>query len=372
VKRWVHRSDGGQGGYLKRKGKFRKLMELRQCGIHDFKLPVLGIGSWAFGGGDYWGPCSQADVNEVVWYAVEHGCNFFDTAEHYYQGGSESSLGRAIKGMDRSKVVLGSKISPANTEPHKLVEHCEASLRRLQTDYIDLYMVHWPITPHAIRSFTTEPMATPPVSEAFGTLMGLQRAGKIRHIGVSNFGRVKLDEAMATGAAIAINELPYSLLTRAIEHEILPYCHSRGVGVLGYMALLQGILGDVYPTLDDVPVWQRRTRHFDSRRTPQCRHGLPGAEAETAAALQAIRLLAQNNGMSTPELALKWAIAGKGITSALCGCRTVAKLGPNIKAASEPLSQTLREQLNQVTQPLLEQLGPGFDYWENQANDRTQ
>ena len=344
-------------------------MEYR--GTHYFKLPVLGIGSWAFGGGDYWGPCSQAEVNEVVRYAVEHGCNFFDTAELYYNGSSESSLGVAIKGMDRSKVLVGSKISPSNTEPHKLIEHCEASLRRLQTDYIDLYMVHWPITPHAIRSFTTEPMATPSVSEAFGTLMALQRAGKIRYIGVSNFGRAKLDEALATGAAIAINELPYSLLTRAIEFEILPYCQSRGVGVVGYMSLLQGILGDAYPTFDDIPVWQRRTRHFDSRRTPQCRHGLPGAEAETAVALQAIRLLAQNHGMSTPEMALKWAIAGKGITSALCGCRTVAKLRPNIKAATEPLPLDLWEKLNQITEPLLKTMGPSFDYWENPANDRT-
>jgi myo-inositol catabolism protein IolS len=347
-------------------------MEKRQCGTHDFKLPVLGIGSWAFGGGDYWGLCSQKDANEVVHYAVDHGCNFFDTAEIYYKGGSESSLGLAIKGMDRSKVLIGSKISPSNTEPRKLVEHCDASLRRLQTDYIDLYMVHWPITPHAIRSFATEPMATPSVSDAFGALMGLQRAGKIRHIGVSNFGRAKLDEALDTGAAIVINELPYSLLTRAIEFEILPYCQSRGVGVLGYMALLQGILGDVYPTLDDVPVWQRRTRHFDSLRTPQCRHGLPGAEAETSAALQAIRALAQSHGMSTPELALKWAIAGNGISSSLCGCRTVAKLALNIKAAAEPLSLALREQLNQMTQPLLEKLGPSFDFWENPANDRTQ
>jgi aryl-alcohol dehydrogenase-like predicted oxidoreductase len=344
-------------------------MEFR--GTHYFKLPVLGIGSWAFGGGDYWGPCSQADVNEVVRYAVEHGCNFFDTAELYYKGGSESSLGLAIKHMDRNKVVIGSKISPSNTEPHKLVEHCEASLRRLQTDYIDLYMVHWPITPHAIRSFTTEPMATPSVSEAFGALMGLQRAGKIHHIGVSNFGRAKLDEALATGAAIVINELPYSLLTRAIEFEILPYCQSRGIGVLGYMALLQGILGDVYPTLDDVPVWQRRTRHFDSRRTPQCRHGLPGAEAETAAALDSIRALAHSHGTSMPELALKWAIAGKGITSSLCGCRTVDKLAANIKAASEPISIDLWEKLNRVTQPLMEKLGPSFDYWENPANDRS-
>jgi aryl-alcohol dehydrogenase-like predicted oxidoreductase len=354
------------------KSKNHEFMELRQCGTHDLKLPVLGIGSWAFGGGEYWGPCHQTEVDELVRYAVERGCNFFDTAELYYNGGSETSLGLALKGLERAKVLIASKISPSNTEPGKLVEHCEASLRRLQTDYIDLYMVHWPITPHSIRQFTKEPMATPSVSEAFATLMRLRRAGKIRHIGVSNFGRAKLDEALATGAPIVINELPYSLLTRAIELDIMPYCQSRGVGVLGYMSLLQGVLGDVWATLDDVPVWQRRTRHFDSRRTPQCRHGLPGAEAETSAALEAIRALAHSHGLSTPELALKWAMAGKGITSSLCGCRTVGKLAANIKAAEEPISPALREKLNDLTQPLMDKLGPSFDYWQNEADDRTQ
>ena len=160
---------------------------------------MLGIGSWAFGGGEYWGPCEQNDVDELVRYAVDHGCNFFDTAELYYNGGSETSLGLAVKDLDRSNLLIGTKISPSNTEPRRLIEHCEASLRRLQTDYIDLYMVHWPITPHSIRHFTTEAIATPSVTEAFATLMRLQRAGKIRHIGVSNFGRAQVGRGAGDG-----------------------------------------------------------------------------------------------------------------------------------------------------------------------------
>jgi aryl-alcohol dehydrogenase-like predicted oxidoreductase len=347
-------------------------MELRQCGKHDLKLPILGVGSWAFGGGEYWGPSTQTEANEVVRYAVDHGCNFFDTAELYYNGNSEHSLGLAIRGMPREKLLICTKISPSNTEPRKLVEHCDASLRRLQTDYIDLYLVHWPITPHSIRHFTTEPMEAPSVPDAFATLMRLQKAGKLRHIGVSNFGRAKLDEALATGAEIVVNQLPYSLLARAIEFDMAPRCQERGVGVVGYMSLLQGLLADIYPTLDDVPVWQRRTRHFDSRRTPQCRHGLPGAEAETAAALSAIRALARKCDMSMPDLALKWAVGGSGIASSLCGSRTVGKLAANIKAVSEPLPPAIREELNQLTLPLMKKLGPSFDYWQNPANDRTQ
>jgi myo-inositol catabolism protein IolS len=343
----------------------------RQCGRSALRLPLLGMGCWAYGGGEYWGAQSQQDVDAVVRCAVEQGCGFFDTAEAYNQGASESALGLALRGIPRDKVLIGTKVSPSNVEPGKLIQHCEASLRRLQTDYVDLYMVHWPITAHSIAHFTSENVPTPSVPDAFGALERLRRAGKIRHIGVSNFGAAKVTEALATGVEIVLDELPYSLLTRAIEIEILPFCREKGIGVLGYMSLLQGVLADACPTLADVPAWRRRTRHFDSRRTPQCRHGLPGAEAETNAALESIRSMARQHGMTMPELALKWAFAGQGIICSLCGSRNVKQLQMNIKAAAEPLPQEMVEELNRATQPLLEKLGPSFDYYENPARDRT-
>lgn len=346
-------------------------MELRQGGISRLKLPVLGMGCWAYGGGDYWGPQSQQDVDNVVRSAVEQGFNFFDTAEAYNQGASECSLGSALRGIPRDKVFIGTKVSPSNTDAEKLIAHCEASLRRLQTDYIDLYMVHWPITACAIRHFTDEEFLTPSTPAAFATLDRLRQAGKIRYIGVSNFGVEKLSEALATGVEIAINELPYSLLARAIELEILPFCRENGIGVLGYMSLMQGVLGDKYQTLADVPVWQRRTRHFDSRSTAECRHGMTGAEFETIATLQSIRTIARKYRMTTTEIALKWALAGKGITSSLCGSRNIRQLQMNIKAALEPLDEQIVEELNRATEPLRETLGPSFDYYENPANDRT-
>jgi aryl-alcohol dehydrogenase-like predicted oxidoreductase len=346
-------------------------MQVRQCGKSDLEFPVLGMGCWTYGGGQYWGAQEQSDVDAVVRCAVEHGCNFFDTAEAYNNGASEASLGLALKGIPRDRVLIGTKISPSNTTPKTLVEHCEASLRRLRTDYLDLYMVHWPITAHSIRHFTPEPLPVPSVTEAFATLMRLREAGKIRYFGVSNFGPAKLDEALATGAEIVVNELPYSLLTRAIELEILPHCRAKGIGVLGYMSLMQGVLTDSFASLAEVPAWRRRTRHFDSRRTPECRHGLPGAEAETEAALQAVRAIARRCGMTTSEIALKWAFAGNGITSSLCGSRNVRQFESNLEAASKPLPPEIIQELNRATQPLLDKLGPGFDYYENPANDRT-
>jgi aryl-alcohol dehydrogenase-like predicted oxidoreductase len=347
------------------------IMELRQSGKSNLTLPVLGMGCWAYGGGEYWGAQNQQDVDAVVRYAVDQGANFFDTAEAYNQGESERSLGLALRGIPREKVLIGTKVSPSNAEPGRLVQHCEASLRRLGTGYIDIYMVHWPITAHSIRHFTSENIPMPSVPEAFATLERLRQAGKIRYIGVSNFGMAKLSEALETGVEIAINELPYSLLTRAIELEILPFCREKGIGVLGYMSLMQGVLADSYPTLEAVPLWQRRTRHFDSRRSPQCRHGLPGAEPETTDALECIRAIAREHGMTMPEAALKWAFAGEGITSSLCGSRNLKELQLNLKAASEPLAPAIIAGLNRATQPLLDKLGPSFDYYESAANDRT-
>ena len=346
-------------------------MNHRQCGDSDLWLPALGLGCWPFGGGEYWGPAAQADVDAVVRFAVDQGCNYFDTAEAYNQGASEAALGQALRGIARDKVLVGTKISPSNTAPENLVEHCEASLRRLQTDYIDLYMVHWPITSHSIVHFHPEPMATPSVPDAFATLARLRQAGKIRHIGVSNFGPERLDEALATGAGIVVDELPYSLLTRGIENEILPHCGRRGVGVMGYMALMQGVLAGIYPTLGDVPVWQRRTRHFDSRRTPQCRHGTRGAEQETTQSLEAIGRIARRHGLGMAEISLRWAMARQGITCTLCGTHSIAELKQNLAAARSPLAAEIVAELDAATRLLMDALGPGFDYYEHPDNDRT-
>ena len=317
------------------------------------------------------GPQRQADIDAVVRFAVEQGCNYFDTAEAYSQGASEAALGRALRGIPRDRVLVGTKISPSNTAPEVLVEHCKAGLRRLQTDYVDLYMVHWPITPHSIVHFHPEPMPTPSVAEAFAALAGLRQSGKVRHVGVSNFGRQRLDEALATGVAIAVNELPYSLLTRGIEGEILPHCRRRRVGVIGYMALMQGVLAGIYPTFDNVPVWQRRTRHFDSRRTPQCRHGTGGVEQETTQALEAIGLIARRHGLGMAKISLRWAMAGQGIACSLCGTTSLVKLKQNLACAALPLPPEIVEELGAATRPLMDALGPGFDYYEAPGNDRT-
>ncbi len=329
------------------------------------------MGCWSFGGGSYWGGVDQTDVDSVVHRAVDLGCNFFDTAEAYNDGASEESLGKAIAGLPRDRILIATKVCPNHTDPPALLAHCHASLRRLRTDYIDLYMLHWPISAHSIRHFTAAEIPTPSVADAFTTLQDLQRSGKIRHIGVANFGVAKLEEARATGARIAANQLPYSLLTRAIEHEVIPYCGKNDIAVIGYMALMQGVLARDYATIDEIPPQHRRTRHFDCRQNPQCRHGLPGAEAQTTDALQSIRRIARELGIPTADLALKWAVGQPGIATTLCGSRSVEHLNRNVAAIAQPLPPHVITELNAVTADLLEVLGSSFDYYENPSNDRT-
>jgi myo-inositol catabolism protein IolS len=346
-------------------------MERRECGRSGLELPLLGLGCWAFGGGEYWGRHEQSDADAVVRRAVELGITYFDTAEVYNDGRSEASLGRALRGLPRDRVSIGTKVSPAHVQPDVLPRRCEASLRRLGTDYVDLYMVHWPITPRSIRHFDARLEVCPAADDAFAALLRLQEQGKVRHIGVSNFGRSRLEEALRYCPALTANELPYNLLSRAIERDALAACRDGGVGVIGYMALLQGVLTDLYPTLDDVPAWQRRTRHFDARKTPAARHGLPGEEEALGQALSDLRAFCREAGRPLPEVALGWAVANPGVACTLVGSRSPGKLEANVRAVEHPMAPEAVARLGAITDPLKERLGPSFDYYESPENDRT-
>ena len=349
-------------------------MESRQCGSGGLTLSALGLGCWAFGGGSYWGEDhDQQAVNYEVHRAVDLGLTYFDTAEAYNDGRSEESLGIALKGISRDKVVIGTKVLPGNTRPETLIRHFEASLKRLDLDHIDLYMVHWPLTPLAIGAFGDRETAAPPptADDVFGTLMTLQEQGKIGHIGVSNFGVDFLREAEKTGVVVAANQIVYSLLSRGIEFDILSYSRNNGIGLIGYMTLLQGILADVWPTIEDIPPNQRRLRLFDSRNCKLARHGESGAEQEIMQALNDIRIITSETGIDMAGLAIKWAVAAEGMSCVLVGTRNIANLERNIKAAEEPLPPELKSRLDLVTDAVKKKLGPSIDLFESAGRDRS-
>jgi myo-inositol catabolism protein IolS len=249
-------------------------LEKRKLGRSDIEVSVLSLGCWPLAGGSGWGDQSERSAIATIHAALEHGISFFDTAEGYENGVSEEIVGKALADR-RDRAIIGTKVSPDHTEPSVLCEYVEAALRRLRTDYVDVYHVHWPIRTHS-------------VADTFAVLQQLKDEGKIRAIGVSNFGPLDLADALTTGVQIDANQLHYSLLSRAIEYEILPLCREKRVGVTTYMPLMQGLLTGKYETVDDVPPFRTRTRHFSGDR-PQSRHGGPGAEKELFDAVDAVR-----------------------------------------------------------------------------------
>ena len=254
--------------------------------------------------------------------AHAHGITYFDTAADYAGGDSEKQLGVALKtlGLKGKSVVIGSKIVPNNC--YDVEKFCEETLSRLQVKCIDLYMVHWPIDKNSMSHFApatktggggrdyaatgeVDEDAVPPTTKAFKALQRLQAAGKIKHIGVSNFGVNQLKEAMATGAKLSINQLCYNLIFRAIEFEILPFCQENGIGVICYSPLMQGLLTGRWKAADDVPTYRARTRHFNGKRE-KSRHGEKGHEKLLFKTLAKIEKISQSSGISMLELALAW------------------------------------------------------------------
>lgn len=347
-------------------------MEFRGCGNSDLTLPVLGVGAWSFGGGDFWGAQDQGKVDGVVHKALDSGCTLFDTAEMYNDGASESSLGKAL-GSRRGEAIIATKVSPHNARSEDLRRSCEASLSRLGTDYIDLYMMHYAINEQSMLHYTEDvgsPDEYPTIEGALETLDALRQEGKIRHIGVSNFGVQQLTEALAVGVPIACNQLHYNLLCRMLEYEILPRCTEHGLGIMTYTPLMQGILTGKYETLDAIPLKRRRTRHFSSNREGT-RHGEAGAEEEMAATLAALGAVAERTGIRMSVLALSWCLSNPAITCTLTGARDEGQLEGNLVAQGLPLGPELMQELDEITAPLKEKLGRHPDYFEAAGKSRT-
>lgn len=349
-------------------------MEFRKAGDSDLILPVLGLGCWSFGGGDYWGESLPEQEKKLVRTAVELGVTYFDTAELYYGGKSETALGRALKGIPRDRIAIGSKVLPSNTGEKRTIEHCEASLKRIGTDYLDLYMVHWPINERSIRTFTDDParLADPPdVEGTIAALLKLRNDGKIRHIGVSNFSIGWLEAFERLGIHAAVNQVAYNVLSRAAEYELIPFCRNAGTAIMGYSVLLQGVLTGKYSSLDELPLRYCRTRHFHYSRSPDTRHRETGCEALLASTLDQLRALSGELGTGLADLCLKWAIFRKDVTCVLAGTRDPEKLARNVRGIQEPLSRDVYDRINEISRPLMEAMGPSLDLFESASRDRT-
>jgi myo-inositol catabolism protein IolS len=324
-------------------------MKYRKLGNTDMEVSVVALGCWAFAGGPTWGDQDEGDTIATIKAALDAGINFFDTAEAYGSGYSEEILGKTLEGQ-RQKVIIASKPSTSNMSKEGIIAACEASLKRLKTDYIDLYQLHWPS-----REI--------PLEESMEAMERLKEQGKVRGIGVCNFGEKDLGDLLQIGN-VETNQMAYNLIWRAIEYKVKPICVENNIGILCYSPIAQGLLTGKYQSADEVPDGRARTWHFSSKR-PDTRHGGDGFEEETFEAINNIKDIAQDMQIPMGDLALSWLIHQQGVTSVLAGGRNPEQVIQNSKAAEVKLSPDIIEELNKATEHLKSLLGENPDMWSN-------
>ena len=329
-------------------------MKYSTLGQTDITVSMVALGCWAFAGGRVWGPQDEAESIATVGAALDAGVNFFDTAEGYGNGDSEAVLGRALAGR-RHEAVIATKISRSHLSGDEVQWACEQSLRRLKTDHIDLYQIHWP-------------SRTVPLDETLEALERLREQGKVRAIGVCNFGMGDLADLAETGR-VETNQVPYSLLWRAIEYEIKERCVDAGMGILPYSPLAQGLLTGKYGSPDEVPEGRARMRFFSGER-PQARHGGPGCEAEAFAAIERIRHVCKEIGKPMAQVSLAWLLHQPGVTAVLAGARRPEQIEQTAQAAELELGPEAMDGLTQATEEIKQIMGSNPDMWQSESRFR--
>ena len=325
-------------------------MNHRLLGKTGLKVSELCLGTMTFGTRFLnIGVVDQAGANAMVAGVLEAGINFFDTADIYSYGESEETLGRALKetGVRRDAVVVATKVfaamSPeaasgkgdwnnAGLTRQHIMLGCERSLRRLGTDYIDLYQLHgWDLIT--------------PVEEPLRALDDLVRQGKILYPGVSNWPVRHLVKALclaeARGWARCVSlQAYYSLAGRDLEHELLPLCREEGVAVLPWSPLSGGYLSGKFRRGTPGPAGARRTSfHF------------PPVDERVFDAVEALEAVARERGATVPQVALAWLLAQPGITSVIIGVNRMEQLGDNLGAAELRLTEAEVARLSATTAP---------------------
>jgi aryl-alcohol dehydrogenase-like predicted oxidoreductase len=282
---------------------------------------------------------------------MELGVNFFDTAEMYSDGESERILGRALKGR-RGEAVIASKIHTTPMTRENVKKACEASLKRLETDYIDLYQIH----------FIDRRV---PIEDTLGAFEELRQDGKIRAAGTCNSGIHDI-AALCRHGQVVTNQMPYSLIWRAIEFGIREACMDNGVDLLCYSPLALGLLTGKFRSAEEVPAGRARTRHF-SRDRAHTRHSEPGFERETFETIGEIRRICAEAGISMAVASVAWVLAKEGVASVIVGARNPDQISENVSAMDVEVPDEVMHKLSAATRELRALLGPNPDLWQSDS-----
>ncbi|MGA2483465.1 MAG: aldo/keto reductase [Candidatus Acidiferrales bacterium] len=290
-------------------------MQIRRLGNSDLQITPVGFGAWALGGGGWefsWGAQSDEDSIAAIHRSLELGVNWIDTAAVYGLGHSEEVVARALKQWKGARPYVFTKCSLVWDQKGQIdrVFHaasvrseCEASLRRLEVDTIDLYQIHWPPEDNGSG-----------LEEAWSTLAALQKEGKVRWIGVSNFDAAQIRRAQSVAPVTSLQP-PYSLVRRGVEAETLPYCGKQSIGVIVYSPLGSGLLAGGMTRERAASLspgdWRSRDAEF---REPKLSQNLATAER--------LRVVGARHGRTPGETAIAWCLRLPAVTGTIVGARS--------------------------------------------------
>ena len=305
-------------------------MEKKVLGKSGLELTTVGVGTWAIGGADWqygWGAQDDRDSIAAIHEALDLGINWVDTAAAYGLGHAEEIVGQALVGR-RDKVIVATKCGLTWKPGATLVDHVlkaesvraelEASLRRLRTDVIDLYQIHWP-----------DPDAD--IEEGWTVIAKAVKEGKIRHGGVSNFNVPQMKRAHAIHP-IASLQPPYNMLRRKIESDILPYCKEQGIGVICYSPMQMGLLTGAFSR-------ERMASMAKNDLRSKNPHFVEPALTNNLALVDGLRPIAAQYGKSIGELAIAWVLRRPEVTAAIVGARRPGQIGELVGASGWHLSK---------------------------------
>jgi aryl-alcohol dehydrogenase-like predicted oxidoreductase len=332
-------------------------MNYRTLGRTGVKVSPLCLGAMMFG---EWGNPDHDDSIRIIHRALDAGINFIDTADVYSRGESEEIVGKALAGSRRDNVILATKVhGTMGDDPNEfgntrrwITREIDNSLRRLQTDWIDLYQIH-------------RPEQDTDIDETLGALTDLVRSGKVRYIGSSTFPASQIVEAQWVAERrgrerFASEQPPYSILVRGVESDVLPTSQRYGMAVIPWSPLAGGWLTGRYRKDRDIP-----SSHRAARIPGRYDLSLPGNQRKLEAA-DSLAKLAEENGISLIEMALAFVLRHPAVTAPIIGPRTMEQLESQLTAADVELSDELLDRIDEIVPPGVN-LNPPDGGWENPA-----
>lgn len=315
-------------------------MEYRAFGQTGIQISAIGVGCWEIGGG--YGSIEETEFIKAVHRALDLGINCFDTAQAYGFGASEKSLAKALGSRRKEAVIttkfgVGYKEAPnfRDSSRKRIMESIESSLTALNTDYVDVYMVHWPDV-------------NTPFEETLRALDELVQQGKVRAVGISNFRPSQIETSMKT-RRVDVAQYCWNMFDRRMQKEIFPYCREQNIGVMAYGSLAYGLLTGIFTedTNFESDDWRARRGRMGGINLFQHLFG-PDYFPKNVRVVEELKGMAKRYGKSLPQFALRWTLSNPVVSTALVGCRNSAEVDDNVGALGWSITEADMKEIDAI------------------------